>query len=125
MLSVRIRYIHHLLLPVQDIERAAAFYTALGMERVPSLSSSIAWLKFGPNELHLWQTDAQHAYNGWRHEPSPHFAIEGDDIHEFERRIPELGGEVLQEPRQRPHDGSWYLFALDPDGNRFEITQHE
>lgn len=122
---MKIRYLHHVLIPVRDIERAATFYTDLGMERMPSLSSRIAWMQFGPNELHLWTDDDLHSYNGWEHEPSPHFAIEGDDIWEYHRRIPEIGGQILQEPKQRPHDESWYLFALDPDGNRFEVTQHE
>ncbi len=121
---MKIRFLHHILIPVADVERAATFYQNLGMERMPSLSSHIAWMRCGPNELHLWTSDELFAYNGWQQEPSPHFAVEGDDIREFERRIPEIGGQVLQEPRQRPHDGSWYLFALDPDGNRFEVTQH-
>lgn len=121
---MKIRFIHHILIPVADVERAATFYENLGMERVPSLSSRIAWMKFGPNELHLWKHDDLHQYKGWEHEPSPHFAVEGDDIWEFEQQIPEIGGKILQAPQQRPHDGSWYLFALDPDGNRFEVTQH-
>lgn len=92
------------------------------MERVPSISPRIAWMQFGPNQLHLWPNDDLHVYNGWVQEPSPHFAVEGDDIHEFERRIPEIGGTILQGAGQRPN-GTWYLFALDPDGNRFEVMQ--
>lgn len=110
---------------MRDVERAAAFYVALGMERITSPGARVAWLQCGPQELHLWHNDALHIYNGWQHEPSPHFAIEGDDITQYARCIPLLGGVLLQEPQQRAHDGSWYLFALDPDGNRFEVTQHE
>ena len=119
-----IRFIHHILLPVADIERAATFYQNLGMERVPSLGPTIAWMQFGPHQLHLWTNDEKHPYNGWTHEPSPHFALECDDIFALQELIPRIGGKVLQEPRRRPHDGSWYLFALDPDGNRLELTQH-
>ena len=124
---MKIRFLHHLLVPVSDLERAAQFYTELGMERMermPSNNPITVWMQFGPNQLHLWKNDELHTYNGWNHEPSPHFAIEGDDIWEYHRRIPEIGGQILQGPKQRPHDNSWYLFALDPDGNRFEVTQH-
>ncbi len=122
MACVTIRCLHHLLIYVADLERAAAFYARLGMEPIPSLSPRIRWLRMGPNELHLmahegpWQT--------FREEPSPHFAIEADDIRAAQQLIPTLGGEILQEVQARPHDGSLYLFALDPDGNRFEVTQH-
>lgn len=114
--------LHHVLLPVADVERAARFYESLGMERVPALGANKAWLQFGPHQLHLWPRDERHDYNGWNHEPSPHFALLGDDIHAFARAIPALGGTLLQEPGQRP-DGGWYLFALDTEGNRFEVMQ--
>ena len=119
-----IRFIHHILIPVADVERAAAFYGALGMERVPSLGAGIAWMQFGPNQLHLWKADELHTYNGWRHEPSPHFAIEAEELATALSAVVSAGGAVLQEPKTRPHDGSLYAFALDPDGNRFEVTQH-
>ncbi len=121
---MKIRFLHHILIPVADIERAATFYQKLGMERLPSLSAHIAWMEFGPNQLHLWTSDELFQYNGWTQEPSPHFAIEADDIQECLQLIPLIGGQVLQEPKQRSHDGSWYLFALDTEGNRFEVTQH-
>lgn len=115
-------HLHHILLPVSDVEAAARFYEALGMERVSSISPHIRWMQFGPNQLHLWPNDQQHVYNGWHHEPSPHFAVVGDDIEAFAREIPRLGGQIVQPPGQRPN-GTWYLFALDPDGNRFEVMQ--
>jgi predicted enzyme related to lactoylglutathione lyase len=66
----------------------------------------------------------QDAWQKFRDEPSPHFAIEADDIEAAQALIPTIGGEILQEIRTRPHDSSLYFFALDPDGNRFEVTQH-
>ncbi len=119
---MKILGLHHILLPVSDVEAAARFYESLGMERISAINPKIRWLQFGPNQLHLWPDDELHTYNGWNHEPSPHFALVGDDIHAFARLIPEIGGQILQAPGQRPN-GSWYLFALDGDGNRFEIMQ--
>lgn len=122
MPGVKIIGLHHLMVHVSDLDRAVAFYEAIGMERMRD-GERIRWMKMGPNEIHLMQTDEP--IRGFRDEPSPHFAIQADpgtDIHEWARRIPELGGELLQEPRRRSW-GPWYLFALDPDGNRFEITQ--
>jgi hypothetical protein len=37
----------------------------------------------------------KHPYNGWTHEPSPHFALECDDIFALQELIPRIGGEVL------------------------------
>ena len=119
---MKILHLHHILLPVSDVEAAAQFYEKLGMERIASLNPKIAWLQFGPNQLHLWPRDDLHAYNGWNHEPSPHFAVVCDEIAEFERVIPEIGGQILQNIAKRPN-GSLYLFALDVDGNRFEVMQ--
>ncbi len=122
MACVTIRCLHHLLIYVSDLERAATFYTRLGMEPIPSLGPRIRWMRMGPNELHLMANEG--SWQRFREEPSPHFAIEADDIHAAQQLIPRIGGEILQEVGARPHDGSLYLFALDPDGNRFEVTQH-
>jgi predicted enzyme related to lactoylglutathione lyase len=119
---VKILHLHHILLPVSDVEASARFYEAMGMERIPQISPHMRWMQFGPNQLHLWPNDEAHVYNGWHQEPSPHFAMMGDDIWEFAAGIPKIGGTILQEPKQRPN-GSWYLFALDLDGNRFEVMQ--
>lgn len=119
---MKILSLHHILLPVANPEAAARFYERLGMERVPALNPKMRWMQFGANQLHLWPSDAAHPYNGWNHEPSPHFALVADEVAAFERRIPELGGTILQETRARPN-GTLYLFALDLDGNRFEIMQ--
>ena len=107
---------------MRDLERAANFYQQLGMERISSLSSNIAWMQFGLNQLHLWTSDDSHVYNGWNHEPSPHFAVVCDDIQAILNEVKELGGTVLQEAKQRPN-GSLYAFVLDLDGNRFELMQ--
>ena len=119
---MKILHLHHILLPVADAEASAVFYEKLGMERLSPISAHMRWMQFGPNQLHLWPSDQKHAYNGWQQEPSPHFAVVADDIYEFERRIPELGGQILQKVGKRPN-GTLYLFALDIDGNRFEIMQ--
>ncbi len=121
---MKIHGLHHILLPVQNVERAAAFYQSLGMEAVSPINPRMAWMQFGGNQLHLWLNDEKHSYNGWTHEPSPHFAVAVDDVFAFEQQIPELGGKVIQAPGQRPN-GTWYFFALDTEGNRFELLEME
>ena len=121
---VKIHGLHHILLPVRDVARAAEFYRNLGMEPVSPINPRMAWMQFGGNQLHLWLDDEKHVYNGWTHEPSPHFALAVDDVFEFEKRIPQLGGQVVQAAGQRP-SGTWYLFALDTEGNRFELMETE
>ncbi len=119
---MKIHGLHHILLPVRDVARAADFYCQLGMETVAPINARMAWLQFGGNQLHLWLDDEKHAYNGWSHEPSPHFAIAVDDVFAYESHIPQIGGQIIQSAGQRPN-GSWYLFALDTEGNRFEIME--
>ena len=119
---MKIHGLHHILLPARDVERAAQFYLELGMETVAPINPRMAWMQFGPNQLHLWHADEKHPYNGWTHEPSPHFALAVDDVFAFEKRIPEIGGQVIQKPGQRPN-GTWYFFALDTEGNRFELME--
>ena len=119
---MKIHGLHHILLPARDVARAARFYETLGMKRVSPLSATMAWMQFGDNQLHLWPDDGNHVYNGWTHEPSPHFAIAVDDVAAYELRIPAIGGQIVQRAGRRPN-GTRYLFALDTEGNRFELME--
>lgn len=114
--------LHHVSLNVSNLERAVNFYTALGLEPIPGVNPSVRWFRLGRNELHLISTtkDITHCLD----ESDYHVALEVDDIQQAALAIVAAGGKVLQEPQQRPHDGSWYLFAVDLDGNRLEMTQH-
>ena len=119
---MKIHGLHHILLPVRDVARAADFYCQLGMDAVAPINARMAWLQFGGHQLHLWLDDEKHLYNGWTHEPSPHFALAVDDVFAYQQQIPQIGGQIIQSAGQRPN-GSWYLFALDTEGNRFEIME--
>ena len=119
---MKIHGLHHILLPVRDVARAAQFYQNLGMEAVAPINARMAWMQFGGNQLHLWHCDDRFPYNGWTHEPSPHFALAVDDVFAYQAYVPQIGGQIVQSAGQRPN-GTWYLFALDPDGNRFEIME--
>ena len=114
--------LHHVSLNVANLERAVDFYTTLGLEPIPGANPFVRWFRLGRNELHLIVTSK--AITRCLDESDYHVALEVDDIQQATLDIVAAGGEVLQEPRQRPHDGSWYLFAIDPDGNRLEMTQH-
>ncbi len=119
---MKIHGLHHILLPARDVARASGFYENLGMSRVSPLTATMAWMQFGDNQLHLWPDDRKHPYNGWTHEPSPHFAVAVDDVRAFEAAIPTWGGQIIQPTGTRPN-GTLYLFALDTEDNRFELME--
>jgi len=114
--------LHHVSINVSDLEQAAQFYTTLGLEPIPGANARVRWFRLGRNELHLIATEKP--ITRCEDESDYHLAMEVEDIQTAGQAIIAAGGTVLQEARQRPHDGSWYLFALDPDGNRLELTQH-
>jgi catechol 2,3-dioxygenase-like lactoylglutathione lyase family enzyme len=46
------------------------------------------------------------------------------DIRETYEILNLKGVRIVEAPGKRPHDGSDYMFCLDPDGNLIELTHH-
>ncbi len=116
--------IHHVGIPVYDLERAETFYREiLGIvrSRVPSYNpQSIVFLDCGPSMIHLIRYPDGIARPGRR---GVHWAFEVDDLEEAYHRVEAAGCEIETPLSFRP-DGSPYFFFYDPEGNRIELCRH-
>ncbi|OZM74238.1 glyoxalase [Amycolatopsis antarctica] len=121
----------HLAIPVDDLERARAFYG--GVLGLPEGRSDTTWVDWN---LHGHQL-VTHVVPGSRPEsihnpvdghdvPVPHFGLilEIDRFHELADRLRGAGTEFVIEPYQRfggePGE-QWTMFLHDPAGNALEF----
>lgn len=109
--------VHHVSVNVDDVEANRAFYVdILGFEPIerPDLGIGGAWLRMGPQQLHLVELPLMEGFG-------PHFAIPVDDIHEARAVLIDRGVEV-SEPK--PIAGvCLQAFFRDPAGNQIELNQ--
>lgn len=121
---MQITGIHHVGLPVYDLERAEAFYRdvlGIGRSKVPSYNpASIVFLDCGPGMIHLIRYADSVQRPGRK---GVHWAFEVDDVDAAYGRVVEAGCEIEVPPSRRP-DGSPYFFFYDTEGNRIEICHH-
>lgn len=119
----------HVATRTKDLERALAFYEALGLRqsRTRQLTKGKATLVFveppGGNfaiELvYNWGRDE--AYEGG--ERFGHFAFEVDTIDDLLPALTTAGGMVLREPYVLEDTGPRIAFVADPDGNQVELIE--
>jgi catechol 2,3-dioxygenase-like lactoylglutathione lyase family enzyme len=123
--------IHHVGLPVSDLDRSIAWYRdALGLAldfttQVPE-GVAIAFMVAQTGErLELFGVDAQDA--GWEG-PIPalragvaHTGWTVDDLDAVYARAVEAGGRSVWSPRDSPEPGRRMAFVADPDGNLVEL----
>lgn len=116
--------IHHVAIPVFDLERAETFYReVLGIERsrIPSYNpASIVFLDCGPNLIHLIRYPDGVTRPGRK---GVHWAFEVEDLERAYGRVVAAGCEIEVPISTRP-DGSPYFFFYDPEGNRIELCNH-
>jgi catechol 2,3-dioxygenase-like lactoylglutathione lyase family enzyme len=118
---IRVREYNHVGVVVRDLERCKWFYgEVLGLQTIPRPPFDFPghWYQVGPGaQLHLMVLGEDIP------ETMRHIALEVEDFEETFKELQSKGIEVVSGPGKRP-DGSDYLFCLDPDGNRVEITRH-
>ncbi|MGH2459731.1 MAG: VOC family protein [Chloroflexota bacterium] len=116
--------IHHVAIPVFDLERAETFYRevlGIGRSRMPSYNpASIVFLDCGPNMLHLIRYPDGVARQGRK---GVHWAFEVDELDAAFQKVVAAGCEIEVPISKRP-DGSPYFFFYDPEGNRIELCHH-
>ncbi|HVC32648.1 MAG TPA: VOC family protein [Chloroflexota bacterium] len=117
--------IHHVAIPVFDLERAETFYRevlGIGRSAVPSYNpASIVFLDCGPTMIHLIRYADGVARPGRK---GVHWAFEVVDLEAAHRRVVAAGCDLEVPTSARP-DGSPYFFFYDPEGNRVELCHHE
>jgi YD repeat-containing protein len=113
--------INHISVHAHDLEESATFYEQLfAMERVPTptFAFPVAWLRLGPQQLHLFvRSDAQ----------APQFHHVGLNVDDFDAVYRRAGEQGLRDDRaffsgmyELP-DGSVQMYLRDPAGNLVEV----
>lgn len=120
----RVVGLFHATLPVEDLERAEAFYRDfLGIRRhaTPSpFPETVVFLDLGNTMIHLVRRrDGTPAIDP----RATHLAIEVDDIDALFEVAKQRGVTLLSEAIVARPDFRCFFF-LDPDQNRVELTQH-
>ena len=109
--------VHHVSLNVDDLDASLAFYVdQLGLEVLPRPDFGFpgAWLRSGPQELHLMEVEEHVAPQG------QHFAFRVSDLDATKETLEKQGIEVskifdLPNGRQ--------AFMKDPAGNMLELNE--
>jgi len=116
--------IHHVGIPVYDLERAEEFYRdVLGIPRsvIPSYNpQSIVFLDCGAQLIHLIRYSDGVARPGRK---GVHWAFEVDDLESAFAQVEASGCEIETPISFRP-DKTRYFFFYDPEGNRIELCRH-
>lgn len=113
--------IHHHSVPVQDMERAVAFYRdVLGLTEIPIPSTfpaaglHVRWFQIGAQQIHLLPAQESEP-------PSPrHVALAVDNAQAARTFLQTRG---IQMEETTPIPGADRFFIADPDGNRIELIE--
>jgi len=137
-ISQNIQAIHHVSLPVSDLERSVLFYSEiLGLKQIdrPPFDFPGAWFQMGSNQLHLIKSDHPTFREGKGVDARDiHFAIRVGSFHDAlfalkEKGYKELGtdeetSDEFKSMRVNPRSTAGFpqIYILDPDRNIIEIN---
>ena len=132
---MNVRTLHHISLPVADLERSRRFYReVLGLEEMaerPAFPFPGAWLRLGDRELHLIAGEGAHPRGAQGTNPQElHFAVR---VASYRAALEHLRAKGYREDlaeddpmrvRTFPHSVTGYpqLYVLDPDRHLIEIN---
>ncbi|HEV7252566.1 MAG TPA: VOC family protein [Mesorhizobium sp.] len=117
-------------LGVSDLDRAKAFYEALGLKPGMVVEGDVAFFQMGGLILGLWMREklaADIGSDGFAGGPAP-VALAYNTRSEAEvdallARAEKAGGRVVK-PAQKAFYGGWYGYFADPDGHLWEIAHN-
>jgi uncharacterized protein len=123
-------------LGVEDLDRAAAFYEAMGLERNKRITEGVAFFQMGGMILALWPRDelAADVSNDntrrakWRKPEVPGVALAYNTRTEAEVRLildqaEKAGGRIVK-PAQRAFWGGMQGYFEDTEGNLWEVAHN-
>jgi glyoxylase I family protein len=119
----RILQLQHASLIVADVTRALHFYVdVLGLEldqTRPAMTFNGAWLKVGPQQIHLLELPNPDPVSGRPPHPGRdrHTALLVSGLDELIKRLESAGVGV-----KRSSSGRGAVFCRDPDGNAIELV---
>ena len=128
-----IQTIHHVSLPVTDLERARRFYEdVLGLTKIerPNFPFPGAWYAAGDRHVHLIVSERQTFREGKSVDSRDiHFAIRVKSYQQALEYLRSKGyrtdsGDDLRRTRENPHGTAGFpqIYILDPDRNLIEIN---
>ena len=103
---------------VDDMERMAAFYEALGMPRTHTGADYIQ-LDLGGQTFELLQRSAKPEYDARRYQ----VGYDVEDIETSRAALIAAGAEPITEIKGNSDSSNRWCYLRDPEGNVFEITQ--
>lgn len=116
--EIKIKRVNHVAYPISDRKKSLPFYRdVLGLDVIPSMvdNPNVIWTKVNENSMfHAIEPPEPGRTAGF------HVAFEVEDFDAAFEKFRELGYEIQNHGER--HDGQKFLFVLDPDGNRVEIT---
>jgi catechol 2,3-dioxygenase-like lactoylglutathione lyase family enzyme len=122
-------------LGVENLDRAAAFYGAMGLERNKRITEGVAFFQMGGMILALWPRDELAADAGndnlppYRPESTrPPVALayntrSDPEVSAVLDRAEKAGGRIVK-PAQRAFWGGWYGYFADTEGNLWEVAHN-
>jgi catechol 2,3-dioxygenase-like lactoylglutathione lyase family enzyme len=129
---MEVESLHHVTLPVTDLERSKAFYgEILRLEEIerPPFDHPGAWFALGPGHLHLNVTENPTLRDGKELDSGDvHFAVRvrsyGDALDHLHSKGYAEDGAGLMRMKVRPHATAGFpqLYILDPDRHVIELN---
>ena len=126
--GMQLRFPDYVVVIVEDLDRALAFYTgALGLE-LGHRSGKFAQLATGPTRIALFERGAMATVVGSelvapdRNAPGFELGFKVPDVDAAFAELVALGAETAVEPTDRPW-GQRTAYVRDPDGHLIELAQ--
>ena len=116
-------------LGVRDLERARAFYEALGWTTGAEAGDDVAFFQAGGMVMALWGRDqlaedsAVEDSGGWGGVTLAHNLRSPDEVDRVIEQARAAGATIAREPAQRPW-GGYSAIMIDPEGHAWEIAHN-
>ena len=131
--AIKVNAIHHVSVPVKDLERSREFYgTILGLTEIerPLSDNRGAWYRVGDHQLHLIEDDNSTFREGKEVDTQDiHFALDISSYRETRQLLhskgfhPEADDELKRTIENPEGTAGWpQIYIIDPDRNVIELN---
>jgi catechol 2,3-dioxygenase-like lactoylglutathione lyase family enzyme len=115
---------------VDDLDRAAGFYEALGLKRHTGITDNVAFFQMGGAILSLFSRKIAEEDCGVRFGDGPPrvylaYNTRSDvEVDEVLAAAQKAGGKIVK-PAQKAFWGGWYGYFADTEGNLWEVAHNQ